>query len=754
MSLIHRSRIPLLLLFFFSASGWAETYEVDTPAAYNAIKDDLVAGDTVILANGVWRDFEILLSGKGTPEAPITLTAKNKGQVILSGQSNLRLAGEYLHANGLVFKNGYTPTSAVIEFRRNKDHLAYHSRVSEMVIDNYSNPDKQESDYWVAIYGQHNRFDHNHLVGKRNKGVTLAVRLNDENSQQNYHQIDHNYFGYRPTFGSNGGETLRIGTSHYSLTDSYTLVENNYFEHTNGEVEIISVKSGRNTLRGNVFYEAQGTLTLRHGNHNLIENNVFIGNGVAHTGGIRVINKYQTVRNNYLQGLTGYRFGSGFTVMNGVPDSPINRYHQVDGANIANNTFIDVEHIHLAAGSDAERSAVPINSKMQHNLVINQTTAQPFSVFDDISGINFDDNVSNITPHTDVKKGFNVTDVELERAANGLLYAADQPKNLGASRDLTVITKQQVGVSWYPKQPASIDFDSGQLHQIAATAEALSAAVAAAESGDIIEIAPGSVIVPRLIPIDKVITIRSAALHKTQLSFERTALFEIRNGGSLKLQGLKISGQHSPDAAGNSVIRTQKWGMFVNYRFELLDAIVEDLNVNHSFHFFSSGKGAFADRIAIANSKFKQVSGDVLRLDTEIEDLGIYNAEYVALANNQFSQVNGALLKLYRGGTDESTFGPHLQMFGNQLSDVGNGKRNKTGGSLFLHGVQVTHMDNNEFDHTAPVIVEHTVGEPVTRITNNLFMATAAPRIEELRADGPHTAELSGNTVTRQEASQ
>lgn len=177
--------------------------------------------------------------------------------------------------SGLVFKNGYTPSSAVIEFRKNKDELATHSRVTQVVIDNYNNPDKRESDYWVALYGKHNRFDHSHLVGKRNKGVTVAVRLNSEQSQQNHHQIDHNFFGYRPTFGSNGGETLRIGTSHYSLSDSFTVVENNYFERTNGEVEIISVKSGKNQIRNNVFFESRGTLTLRHGNGNIIEENVF-----------------------------------------------------------------------------------------------------------------------------------------------------------------------------------------------------------------------------------------------------------------------------------------------------------------------------------------------------------------------------------------------------------------------------------------------------------------------------------------------
>lgn len=282
---VYLMSVWTILIVCFATELAAKEYFIESKSAYHDIAGNLVAGDKVILKNGTWSDFEILLKGQGTKSAPITLTAQSKGKVILSGESNLRLAGRYLVASGLVFKNGYTPSSAVIEFRQNKDDFAYHSRVTEVVIDNFNNPDKQESDYWVALYGQNNRFDHSHLVGKRNKGVTVAVRLNSENSQRNHHKIDHNYFGYRPIFGSNGGETLRIGTSHYSLTDSYTLVENNYFEKTNGEVEIISVKSGKNTLRGNVFYEARGTLTLRHGNGNIIEENIFLGNDVEHTGG-------------------------------------------------------------------------------------------------------------------------------------------------------------------------------------------------------------------------------------------------------------------------------------------------------------------------------------------------------------------------------------------------------------------------------------------------------------------------------------
>ncbi|NMP32596.1 alginate lyase [Thalassotalea sp. M1531] len=734
-----------LLGLCFVVSANAKEYIVDSEQAFNETVKKLVAGDTIKLANGTYQDFEILFIGKGTKEKPITLTAETKGKVVLSGQSNLRLAGEYLVASGFVFKNGYTPSSAVIEFRRNKKQLAFHSRVSEMVIDNYNNPDKRESDYWVAMYGQYNRFDHNHLVGKRNKGVTLAVRLNTEQSQQNHHKIDHNYFGYRPTFGSNGGETLRIGTSHYSLSNSYTLVENNYFEHTNGEVEIVSVKSGSNTLRGNVFYEARGTLTMRHGNGNIIEENIFIGNGVEHTGGIRVINKDQVIRNNYLEGLTGYRFGSGFTVMNGVPNSPINRYHQVENAKIENNSFINVRHIQLAAGSDAERSAVPINSTMKNNLFFNKSS-QPFTLFDDVSGIKFENNTSNTKALSELENGINSQEVSLVRLSNGLLYPATNLP-VGAKRDLKVLAKEDTGVSWYEKTSANTAFNSGDIHSVKAGANEFLTAIAQAKSGDVLELLPGNYDIPKLVIINKVLTIKAKEIGNAKITFERSALFEIRDGGSLMLDGIAISGENSPDYSGNSVVRTQKWGMVDNYRFIMRNSSVEDLDINHSFHFFETGKVAFADEIALTNNTFKNITGDIMRLDTELEDLGIYNAEYVNVKGNSFTDVQGSLIKLYRGGSDESTFGPHLLMINNQLSNVGQGKRNKTKASIYLHGVQVTNISDNVVEKSAPITVEHTVGEPVTAITNNTFNATASPKVTELRVKGPHTAVIENNKV-------
>ncbi|WP_445428107.1 chondroitinase-B domain-containing protein [Alishewanella sp. HL-SH05] len=734
-----------LVLVPVSVTAFATEYLVASKDDYQAISSKLVAGDKIILKNGVWTDFEILLEGQGEADAPIMLTAETKGQVILSGLSNLRLAGQHLAVSGLVFKNGYTPSSAVIEFRKNSKALAFHSRVTEVVIDNYNNPDKQESDYWVALYGQHNRLDHSHFVGKRNRGVTIAVRLNSEQSQQNYHQIDHNYFGYRPTFGSNGGETLRIGTSHYSLTDSYTLVENNYFEHTNGEVEIISIKSGKNTLRGNVFFEARGTLTLRHGNGNIVEQNIFLGNGVEHTGGIRVINKDQVIRNNYLQGLKGYRFGSGFTVLNGVPNSSINRYHQVENALIVNNSFIDVDHMHLAAGSDAERTAVPINSVMKDNLIINTNKQQPFSLFDDVSGIKLSGNIANTELPVALSYGVKRQNVALKKAENGLLYPVSGKLNAGAKRDLKVLSKQDTGASWYPKSPGFVTFDSGQTHQVAQGATALLAAIDQAGEGDVIVLANGQYDISKLIKINKTLTIKAAQAGQATLTFERSALFEIQNGGSLKLEGLVISGANSPDSAGNSVVRTQKWGMVDNYRFVLLNSHILALDINHTFDFFVTGKGAFADEISLMGNTFDNVTGDILVLNTEIEDLGIYNAEYVTVKNNTFNNVQGAVVKLYRGGTDESTFGPLLHMADNTLNQVGYGKRNKNKSSLYLHGVQVANILQNTLVKSAPIVVEHTVGEPITVIKSNLFDATQAPTVTELRVEGPHTAVIDDN---------
>ena len=741
--LLRGSALLLLATTTLSGCNPAESENlVESQQDFYEAIETAEPGDVITLANGTWEDFEILFKGKGEEDNPITLTAETKGEVILTGQSNLRLAGEYLEVSGLVFKDGYTPTKEVISFRQDKENLAYNSRVSEVVIDNYNQPERYEVDFWVMMYGKNNRFDHNHLVGKRNKGVTMAVRMNTDESRENYHRIDHNYFGPRPILGSNGGETLRIGTSHYSRMDSFTTVENNYFDRCDGELEIISSKSGRNNILNNTFFESRGTLTMRHGNNTQVEGNVFFGNGVDHTGGIRVINAGQTVRNNYMEGLKGTRFGGALVVMNGVPNGPINRYDPVINAVIENNSLINSDNVQLGAGSDEERSGPPSDSRFENNLIFNEDGRDVFTIYDDMSGIEFKNNILGSMDPPDFADGFLRKPMEMARAENGLLYPQASMTE-GAKRDISVTAKEMTGVSWYTKSEPVIPFQSGETISVTDEEGALFDAFKSAGAGDVIRLSAGNYVVSKFLKLDKPLTFEAEG--EVNLSFERSALFEIIDGGSLQIIGVDISGKDAPDYKGNAVIRTSPYAMLQNYRLELIDTNFSDLDVNQSFNVISAAKGTFADNILIKNSNFETVSGAILKLDTENEDYGIYNAEYLTIENSSFKDVEGALVDYYRGGRDESTFGPHFNMTNSKLENVGHGKRNKSEASIHLHGVQVTNISGNTFENNKPFLINHTVSEPKTKIFENTFSNTAAPQVFELNSGLPPTAVIENN---------
>lgn len=737
------------LLMGLSVTGCAKEVVVKTQQEYSQAVNEAKPGDTIVLADGEWKDFEIVFTGKGTPKKPITLKAQTKGQVKITGRSNLAMAGEYLVVSGLVFTEGYTPTDAVISFRTAKPSsdqdystIAMHSRVTEVVIHEFSNPERFETDSWVLIYGKHNRVDHSNFTGKRNKGVLMAVRLDTPHSRENHHKIDHNYFGPRDILGSNGGETLRIGTSHFSLSDSFTEVSNNYFDRCNGELEIISNKSGSNKFLANTFFESRGTLTMRHGHGNIIENNVFFGNGKDHTGGIRVINERQTVRNNYMSGLAGYRFGGGLVVMNGVPNSAINRYHQVKEAVIESNTLINVDHIQLAAGSDKERSATPIDSTFSKNLIVNEDGRNPFTLYDDISGIEFKDN-SVSALHPKMQSGFVVGEVRLAKSDAGLLF--DESGQYGASKTLVPTKKEDTGASWFVKEESKKAFGSGALVSVNPGQNTIFDAVENIEDGGVLVLQDGNFIEGKIISLDKTITVRAANTGQVNIEFFRKSLFEITEGGNLQIEGVNVSGASAPDDVGNSVVRTSLGSLLKNYRLEIKNSSFVDLDVNRFFDVVSVSKSTLADYILLENVKVKNSTGSVLKLDLETDNYGIYNAEYVDIVDSKFEDIQGPLVTYYRGGSDESTFGPHFTMTGSTLVNVGNGSKNSLNTSLYLHGVQVTNIDGNKWVDSKPVIIEHTVGEPVTKVTNNTFENTGEISLTELYSKKPTTAVLENN---------
>lgn len=340
-----------------------QTYTVSTAAELSALK--LVAGDQVILKAGNWRNQQLIFKAKGTKELPITLIAEKAGEVKLSGNSTLKIDGEYLVVNGLAFADGYSEKDAVVTFSKTTTH----SRLTNTSIINYNHPDKTFDYKWVSVYGTHNRVDHCEFTGKTHQGTTLVVWLSET---PNYNQIDHNYFGPRPDLGVNGGETIRIGTSDWSMYDSYTKVKYNIFDRCNGEMEIISIKSGRNLIANNLFYECVGTLTFRHGNYSEVAHNYFIGNQVKDSGGIRLIGENQNVHHNYLQGLAGTILRAALSVMNAYEAPKLNEYFQVKKATIKSNVVVDCnEAIVIGSGKDSKRIMPPVDLVLQNNVIIN-----------------------------------------------------------------------------------------------------------------------------------------------------------------------------------------------------------------------------------------------------------------------------------------------------------------------------------------------------------------------------------------------
>ena len=254
------------------------------------------SGDVILMANGIWRDADIDFSARGNAGDSIRLQAQTPGKVILTGNSNIRIRGEYLVVDGLWFRDPSPERDGnVVEIS------GAHNRLTNTAIVDFNVDDHMVRDFYVLLNGRHHRVDHNYLVGKTNNGSTIMVR-----GEENHNRIDHNYFA-RPYFGWRG-ESITLGASPTYRDPFYTTVEYNLFENADGEMEIISNKSRSNTYRYNTFLRSAGTISLRLGGEIRIEGNFFIGDEKSGTGGIRVVGDDNVIINNYFEGLRSDKF--------------------------------------------------------------------------------------------------------------------------------------------------------------------------------------------------------------------------------------------------------------------------------------------------------------------------------------------------------------------------------------------------------------------------------------------------------------
>jgi poly(beta-D-mannuronate) lyase len=361
------SIVKLLVVSLIIAEPlFGKEFHASDDKALNAAISSAQPGDVILLSEGDWHDVKVIFTGEGLNTAPITLRARTPGKTVFSGSSTLRIGGSYLIVEGLHFQDPDSSISDLIQFRKDSKQLAQHCRMTNCSVACTQIATASKESRWVGLYGVDNRVDRCSFSGKSGKGTTFVVWLGG--TSQGKHQIDHNYFGPREALGANGGETIRIGDSETSMLEADCVVEHNLFEKCNGEAECISNKSCGNVYRENTFLEVSGTLTLRHGNRCVVEKNVFLGNNAKGTGGIRIIGEDHVVRGNYLERLTGDDARSAISLMMGIPNSPANRYFQVQRAVVENNMIVDCKHPILIGLSDAkDASLAPIDSKFIGN---------------------------------------------------------------------------------------------------------------------------------------------------------------------------------------------------------------------------------------------------------------------------------------------------------------------------------------------------------------------------------------------------
>jgi poly(beta-D-mannuronate) lyase len=716
-----KTYLTLFLSLFISLSINSQTLVKNIDEFNTAIKK-ATPGSTIILKNGEWKDVHLKVTGIGKKESPITIKAETAGQVIITGDSKMNIYGKYLVVDGLWFKDGTPTGKSVISFRKNSKEFAFNSRVTNCTVSYFNPTDISLNTHWVDLWGKNNRVDHNNFTGKTNDGTTLVVWLKGETHIENNHQIDHNTFGFRPDLGKNGGETIRIGTSANSMKSSKTIVEYNTFRNCDGEIEIISNKSGDNIFRKNLFFASQGTLTLRHGNNALVENNVFLGNNVPKTGGIRIINEGHIVRNNLLIGLQGKGFRGPIVIMNGVPNSPLNRYNQVKNVDVQNNTIINCGSIEFAAGKNSELSLPPINTIFANNLITNTNSGTISNTHDNINGISFHNNIVDSGASVDeklfTKATINwsmlrslpmptkenevlVSSFKNEKSPNTDIARSARKANIvGAfnlnNRKYPEALLMKTGPIWKPVIVAPKVVIKKETVMVEPGTGTLRKAIKKASFGTTLVLGDGVYYVDKTQKINGHITIKgngkSIVKANNNLPKALNYFFRVRPKSTLILDGLIVDGENDTKVK-YAVVSPDKDNAEL-YNLYIKNSTFQNFNNKKGGSIFKAYVGTRADTISIVNSTFKD-SYRGLNLSYE-KTFGNYNAKVMIVHNSIFKDIKEFAINYTKSGL-MITNGGKLLVSNSVFSKVGNFEK---GIVIRSKGLPEVNIKNSVFDNS------------------------------------------------------
>lgn len=297
-------------------------------------------GNEVVVKDGVYSDWDVAVTCGGQEDAPIIIRSETSGGVTFVDESTFKVSGSYVTISGFRFEDCRLLDSCVLidgglSIRvTNCEFLGAFGRAPVIMVRGRS----------VDC-----RVDHSQFIKPEARSVQVVVRGEQSPLRT---QIDHNLFQDVPPIPlGNGRETIQIGQSqpNWDWFCPLTIVEYNTFLRCDGEIEIISNKSSRNTYRYNLFKDCAGELVIRGASHCEI-----IGNRFENcTGGVRLSGKHHRVINNLIVNSRkiGIQLRYGMTVELG------GHYQAVGHCLITNNTIVNAKQVCLFVGSARNRDS-------------------------------------------------------------------------------------------------------------------------------------------------------------------------------------------------------------------------------------------------------------------------------------------------------------------------------------------------------------------------------------------------------------
>ncbi|KAB2924029.1 MAG: hypothetical protein F9K22_07500 [Bacteroidetes bacterium] len=391
-----RTSALVLLSFLIVAATPAEERRCRTTAELLRELASATPGVTVVLDDGEYPlESPVTVSVQATASRPFVITARNRGKAVITGNTRLLLRrASHVVIDGLVFRNRGSAAVRLegctgVRITRNRFALKEEGRGS-----------------WVMVTGvpgdsvtlsRGNRIDRNLFEGKKELGnfITVEGTKRFAPAVSQYDTIEFNHFRDIGPRAENVLEAIRIGSSEYTLSKGYTLLRNNLFERCDGDPEYISIKQSACTVRANTFRECLGSLSLRHGNGSVVEENVVLGNGrtgtfldstgkrwTLGTGGVRFCGDSMIVRGNYFEGLTGTEWDATIAATNGDADygegMPLTKHFRITNTLLEGNILVN-NRGGLEIGFDGAGfqgnwwHRPPVNLTVQNNIIAGTT---------------------------------------------------------------------------------------------------------------------------------------------------------------------------------------------------------------------------------------------------------------------------------------------------------------------------------------------------------------------------------------------